>query len=321
MQNVAASYGARAGSKNVCELPRQLPCLIRPAVETDLHYPTEQISFLHDEIRHALLTGGAAVLRDFGIEDILQFKQVVQDFSRANPWSYAGGASPRSALADGVYTSTDYPPEMPLSLHNELSYCAEYPRTLYFFCAIEPVDGGETTIGDSRRILAGIPREISDLFKSKGILYVRNLACDKRSPYSWQSAFETDDPKIVESICRRQRADFEWKQDGSLRVSFVGPATTVHPETGEETWFNQAEGFHSGGMQNLAGPSSPRLEAYFGDGTRIPEECLREIRAVVARETILHPWRRGDIMIVDNILTAHGRMPYSGPRKIAVAMV
>ena len=32
------------------------------------------------------------------------------------------------------------------------------------------------------------------------------------------------------------------------------------------------------------------------------------------------PWHAGDIMMLDNMLTAHARMPFTGPRKIVVAM-
>ena len=31
-------------------------------------------------------------------------------------------------------------------------------------------------------------------------------------------------------------------------------------------------------------------------------------------------WQEGDIALLDNMLTAHARDPYSGPRKIVVAM-
>ena len=309
MLNVASGLHTTLDSGN--SSIGQLPFIITPTVETDFLDPTAEILFLQTEIRRALLICGAVILRDFEIGGITQFKEIVEDFSRSRLLNYAGGASPRSSLTQGVYTSTDYPAEMPLSLHNELSYSAEYPRTLFFFCETEPLDGGETTLGDSRRILAGIGSEITDLLKAKEILYVRNLGRDKSSPYSWEAAFETDDPEMAESICRRQQADFEWSSDGGLRVSFVGPATIVHPETGEEAWFNQAEGFHSG---------RPRLESYFGDGSAIPEGILQKIRTVIARETICHRWQKGDVMIVDNILAAHGRRPYSGPRKIAVAM-
>ena len=32
-------------------------------------------------------------------------------------------------------------------------------------------------------------------------------------------------------------------------------------------------------------------------------------------------WCKGDTLLVDNILTGHGRMPYKGPRRIYVALL
>jgi alpha-ketoglutarate-dependent taurine dioxygenase len=232
MQSVDSSFGTM--SRRLRVSPAGLPFIIGPSSDRNPANANAEISDLHAEIRRALLTSGAVVLRGFAIEDISRFKEISENFAGSRLWSYAGGASPRSILTNGVYTSTDYPPEMPLSLHNGLSYSTDYPRRIFFFCAIEPVGGGETTLGDGRRILAEIGSEITDLFKSKGILYVRNLASDKASPYSWESAFETDDREVVESICRHQRADFEWTPDGGLRVSFVGPATVIHPKRGRK---------------------------------------------------------------------------------------
>jgi alpha-ketoglutarate-dependent taurine dioxygenase len=309
-----------AVQKSSASSTTQFPLILRLPEEDSYSSSIEAISFLDTRTRNALLSSGAVVLRGLGILNTQQFKTVIEKFSNGELLNYAGGASPRSALADGVYTSTEYPPGMPLALHNELSYSSAYPRTLFFFCEIKPRVGGETTLGDSRKILARIDPEIVDLFRSKGVLYVRNLISDKGSPYSWQAAFETEDPKTVEEICRRQDSEFEWNGDGGLRVSFIGPAMITHPQTREEVWFNQADGFHSGVIQDKSRAERPRLESYFGDGSEISAEVLGHIRAVVRRETIPHRWQQGDILIVDNILAAHGRMPYSGPRKIALAM-
>jgi alpha-ketoglutarate-dependent taurine dioxygenase len=32
------------------------------------------------------------------------------------------------------------------------------------------------------------------------------------------------------------------------------------------------------------------------------------------------PWQEGDLIAVDNMLVAHARRPFSGPRKLLVAM-
>ncbi|HLM59802.1 MAG TPA: TauD/TfdA family dioxygenase [Pyrinomonadaceae bacterium] len=274
----------------------------------------------------SLLRHGAVLLRGFEIRAIEEFENFVRVFSGKDFFNYAGGVSPRHALTNGVYTSTEYPAHLPLSLHNELSYSEISPRHLYFFCHTVPETGGATTLGDSRRILRNINPKTVELFKHKNIRYDRNLVNEKNSDYSWQAAFETDDKETVENHCRKIGACFEWKENGKLRVSQTRPATALHPETGEEVWFNQADGFHPSNLEAetrewfAANNEEFRLDARFGDGSPIAVEMLEQIREVLKNETVPHQWQTGDILILDNMLTAHGRMPFSGARRIALAM-
>jgi alpha-ketoglutarate-dependent taurine dioxygenase len=247
----------------------------------------------------------------------------------APPFGYAGGASPRKALGEGSYISTEYPPELELSLHNELSYADVYPTRLYFLCLVEPEVGGETTLADSRLILTKIAPEVVERFRERGVRYIRNLSPLKGSGYSWQEALETDDPAEAEACCRRIGASFEWRPDGVLRMSQVRPATAVHPETGEEVWFNQADGFHPSALDArtyaeliaICGSEEEfRLNVSYGDGSPIEPEALENVRAAIRSEAVPHRWRRGDIVVVDNLLAAHGRRPFRGQRKIALTM-
>lgn len=271
---------------------------------------------------------GALLFRGFGSSNEADLERFAAELSGKNLLNYTGGASPRSRLHGKVYTSTEYPPELTLALHNELSYAAEYPRLLFFCCAIEPETGGETSIADSRRILHKIEPEIVSEFKSKGVTYIRNLDADKGSGYSWQDAFETDDKPEIEEHCRLVNADFKWRADDGLRLSQTRPATVVHPETGEEVWFNQAHGFHPSALDaetykffiSQMPEEEFRLNAKFGDGSSIPVEMLDEIRRVLSDETVLFPWRAGDVLFLDNLLAAHGRMPFTGNRRIILAM-
>lgn len=59
---------------------------------------------------------------------------------------------------------------------------------------------------------------------------------------------------------------------------------------------------------------------YYGDGTPIQEEVVAEIGEVYRQTAVRFPWREGDILMVDNMLVAHGRQPFVGTRKIVVAM-
>ena len=279
-----------------------------------------------DFFRARLLRHGAILLRGFELRTIDEFENFARVFSGADFFNYAGGVSPRLALGGGVYSSTEYPPNLTLALHNELSYSAIFPAHLYFFCHTAAATGGETTLGDSRRILRSIDLRTVDLFKDKKVRYDRNLQADKNSVYSWQAAFETDDERAVESVCRKIGARFEWKENGNLRVSQIRPATATHPETGEEVWFNQADGFHPSALEAetrawfVANNVDFRLDAHFGDGSPIDAPMLEDIRAIVRKETVAHRWAAGDVLILDNLLAAHGRMPFSGARKIALAM-
>ena len=59
---------------------------------------------------------------------------------------------------------------------------------------------------------------------------------------------------------------------------------------------------------------------YYGDGSPIPPEIVGHIREAYERAKVSVPWQTDDILLVDNILTAHGREPFVGPRRIHVAM-
>jgi alpha-ketoglutarate-dependent taurine dioxygenase len=308
-------------AKNL-DASQKLPLIIEPPSGAKMPQSAELIK-MRDFFVSELLIFGALLFRGFDIETVEQFENFARLFSEKDLLDYAGGVSPRVSIGKGVYTSTEYPPNLGLSLHNELSYSANYPQRLYFFCAVAPEIGGETTIGDSRKILQNINPEVVDLFKKKKVRYDRNLSGEVGTGYSWQDAFETDDEQTVENHCRKIGAEYEWKSDGGLRVSQVRPATIIHPQTDEEVWFNQADGFHPSNLDRETYElmnGNFRLNACFGDGSPFDVSMLEHIRAVLREETIPVKWRKGDILVVDNILAAHGRMPFNGARKIVLAM-
>jgi len=45
----------------------------------------------------------------------------------------------------------------------------------------------------------------------------------------------------------------------------------------------------------------------------------RRVRRAIAAERIQHRWQAGQVVVLDTFLMAHGRAPFSGPRKIALA--
>ncbi len=107
-------------------------------------------------------------------------------------------------------------------------------------------------------------------------------------------------------------------------MGLIRSAIFTLPITSEEVWFNPADGFHPSNLGEelleTLREDELRLNVFFGDGSMIDSAMLAHIRTVLQNETISHRWQVGDILILDNILSAHGRMPFAGARKIILAM-
>src|SRR5262245_21883283 len=275
-----------------------------------------------------LLVHGGLLFRGFSAFDLKTFEEFARAVSGNELLNYIDGTSPRRRINNSIYTSTEYPPEFFISLHNELSYAHKWPNKLFFLCTVAPEKGGETPLVDSRRLLTNFPLNIVKQFRDKGVRYIRNLHGGDGLGLSWQATFETNDRLVVEQYCREANIKMIWKEDGSLRLIQDRPATARHPKTGEEVWFNQADQFHPSEMDqetydcmlDIMKEEDIPKNAFFGDGSIIDRSILDEIREIIRRQIVLFPWQVGDVLVIDNMLTSHGRMPFVGPREILVAM-
>jgi alpha-ketoglutarate-dependent taurine dioxygenase len=299
-----------------------LPLTITPT-DAFVRYGSQWFIDNASEIRRRLSLSGALLFRNFDIDSAAEFRTAVSALGPLQ--DYAGGTSPRTQLEAGVYTSTEYPHQYEIALHNEMSYSARWPQHIFFYCAVEPSSGGETPIADCRQMLRLIPAEIVRELEHRRIMYRRNFF-GRRSPFnSWKKAFETEDKIVVERYCRSRNMDFFWREDDCLTTTEVRAATYTHPTTGEKVWFNQAHMWHisnSPMAEQLDALSENELpmSAYFGDGQQLDKHLLSRVRASLEQCKRLFQWRHRDILFLDNVLIAHGRMPFSGLRKILVAM-
>jgi len=302
---------------------RTLPARIEnddPSVDT-----VDWLRAHRDSLEEQLLASGAVLLRNFGVDTPDRFQEVVAGLDERT-LEYNERSSPRTQVLGNIYTSTDYPPQYRIYLHNESSYSSHWPLRLFFCCTIPAATGGETPLADSRRIYERVPAEVRDRFASRGVMYVRNF--NPHMGLSWSTSFQTDDRAAVEEHCRQAGIRYEWLPGDRLRTRHVRPAVARHPVTGEWSWFNHATFFHVTTLEPmmrdllLASYAEEDLpnNTYYGDGSPIEEEVLTELRRIYEEETVAFPWQRGDLLLVDNMLVAHGRSSFSGQRKVLVAM-
>lgn len=279
---------------------------------------------------------GALLIRGFEIDTPAAFRAVCRAI-RPNLKGYAGGDSPRSAVGEQVYTSTEYPSHLEVLLHNELSYAGWSPERVFFCCLTPAASGGETQIADGRAIYRSLPAAIREAFEERGVTYHQHLWDAEGEPgvgKSWQETFETRDRATAQRYLRDAGMDFEWTTFG-LRTRARHAAVRVHPVTGETCWYNQADQWHRAfdsikvaiGRQDdprfdprTAGEETLGNHATYGDGGEIDPADLEVVREVSRGCEVLFAWQAGDIMLLDNVLTMHGRKPFTGARRVLVAM-
>jgi len=284
----------------------------------------------HSESLSTLLARyGAVLFRGFGVDDPSTLRLAAESFG-GTLGRYRDGNSPRTSLPGDVYTSTEYPPGLFISLHNELSYAPRWPARLFFCCATAPAGGGETPLADSRVILQSLERSLVIEFQSRKLKYIRNLHSGNGYGKSWQQTFETTDRDEVSRYVSAPGSQLLWTDDGGVRIINVRPATAVHPIAGDEVWFNQADQFHPSthppdvyeSLQLLYEGREDEMPQYvrFADDGEIDVSSLNHIREVIRERMVPVSWVQGDLLILDNMLVCHGRMPYTPPRRILVAM-
>jgi alpha-ketoglutarate-dependent taurine dioxygenase len=278
-----------------------------------------------DALQHIASAGGV-LLRGFSQAGVDGFRRFARSFGH-ELLDYEFGSTPRSDVGEGVYTSTEYPAHQHIPLHNEQAYSRQWPMKIWFYCEQPSVTGGETPIADSRRVLARLSPALVERFERKRLMYVRNYGNGLDVP--WQRVFNTEDRAVVERYCRDQGIAASWSDDGELCTRDVCQATAVHPRSGEKVWFNQAHLFHVSALEEVVretllavvdDESQLPRHVFYGDGSPIELSVLEEIRGVLAQEAVAFAWQAGDVLMLDNMLAAHGRSPFTGPRRVVVAM-
>jgi hypothetical protein len=306
-----------------------LPTLIQlPACAPD---PLALSDWMRREASHlddVLAASGAILIRGSSVAAVKDFEAICRILT-PELLSYVGGGSPRTRLGGKVYTSTEYAASAHVPLHIEGAYLSRLPLRVWFCCTVPPSDGGQTPLGDMRRVRSRLPDNLVERFCEKGVLYVTNLHSGRGFGKSWQQTYQTENRAEVDAILVAHDQKHEWMKDGGLRVFARGPAFRPYSRTGEAIWVNQAVNWHPAhlggetwkGLLKLFGDpvAFPKM-AFYGDGTSIDPEDIATIAAALLAEEQVFEWQKGDILLIDNEVIAHGRQPFSGPRSIMVAL-
>jgi alpha-ketoglutarate-dependent taurine dioxygenase len=278
-----------------------------------------------DALRAAVTEHGALLVRGLGLRDGAQVAAVFQGLT-GGLMAEREAFAPRRSLPGGVFSSTPWPANQPMCMHHELSYALEVPGLMLFACLTAPTTGGATAVADGPTVLEALPPGLLERFEREGWLLTRSYTDEIGA--SFAEAFGTTDRGAVERFCRANMIETAWQADGGLRTLQRRPAVVRHPGTGSSCWFNQVAFLSRWTLDpdvrdylvEVYGDDGLPFDTRFGNGEPIGEDVVALLNAVYEAHTVREPWRPGDLLLVDNIRTAHSREPYTGPREVLVGM-
>jgi hypothetical protein len=197
---------------------------------------------------------------------------------------------------------------------------------IMFYCPRPARRGGATPAADCRRVWSLLGEGLRERFRREGLLYVRNYA--PGLDVGWRDFFGTGEREEVERRLREAGAEWEWLGGEVLRVRQRRPAAALHPVTGEEVFFNQVQLHHASSLGDevrrslleVFGEEGLPRNVYYGGGGEIGDEEMREVGRAYEASAADVEWEAGDVLLLDNMLAAHGRRAYEGEREVMVAM-
>ncbi|MEU3979408.1 TauD/TfdA family dioxygenase [Streptomyces sp. NPDC026672] len=278
-----------------------------------------------EALRAQVAEHGALLVRGLGLRDPGQVAAVLAALTDGLMTEREAFAT-RESHGPGVYSSSAWPDNQPMCMHHELSYALDVPGLMLFACLTAPGEGGATAVADAEQVLAALPTALTERFEQEGWLLTRSY--NDEIGATLEESFGTDDRAAVDAYCRAHAIDAEWRPDGSLRTRQRRGAVVRHPVTGRRCWFNQIAFLNEWTLTpevreylvDVYGPEGLPFNTFFGDGTPIGEDVVQLLNTTYEKHTRREPWHSGDLLLVDNIRTAHSREPFTGDRRVLVGM-
>ncbi|TYJ31566.1 hypothetical protein E1A91_A06G208100v1 [Gossypium mustelinum] len=284
---------------------------------------SEAIKFHKPFLDSLLLKSGALLFRGFPVKTAKDFNDVVEAFG-FEELPYVGGAAPRTNVVGRVFTANESPPDQKIPFHHEMAQVPEFPSKLFFFCEVEPGSGGETPIVLSHIVYEKMKEkypEFVDRLEVHGLLYTRVLGedDDPSSPIGrgWKSTFLTSDKAVAEERAAKLGMKLEWLRNGVKTVMGPIPAIKYDKSRHRKIWFNSMVAAYTGWEDAR---NDPVKAVTFGDGQPLPADIIYDCLKILEDECVSIPWKKGDVMLIDNLATLHSRRSFNPPRRVLASL-
>ena len=291
-----------------------------PMSHPDLDECIDWVKTNKSDLKNALSQSGAILFRGFPITSPEAFDLFSAAFEY-KPFTYQESLSNavRINYTERVFTANEAPPEVEIYLHHEMAQTPIAPSRLFFFCKAAAEHGGATPLCRSDWLLEKFT-ELHPVWTEKftrlGLKYTTNMPLEDDSTSgqgrSWKSTLSVDNKSSAEAKLNSLGYSWKWLDGGRLLATTPVLPAIKNLENGSRSFYNQLIAAYEGWQGVKANPD---IALTFGDGSSIPAEALDAASEISTELIVDLNWQDGDIALVDNTMTMHGRRPYSGARK------
>ena len=266
----------------------------------------------------------------------------------------------RAATGDNVMEPTLVPPDLVIAPHNESAFWYKQPEYISFFCQETNALAGQTPIINCAKVAADFAPELREkLLQSSAVneyvfddLHSNKTLVKGQKRNTWQVAFQTSEREAVEAIAaERNDVELLWRKSGALHIKIKSAVFVTHPTTGElcframrafdfanvkymlEEFAKDQMPYHKylssksiiGLSSWLTGNNLIEHQKYswkttIENGPELtPEESACVTETLFKHATIFR-WHPEDVLVIDNVKAAHGRLNVDAKRVIHVFM-
>jgi hypothetical protein len=269
---------------------------------------------------------GAILFRGFPLATPQDFDAFIGAFELKNfPYEESLSNAVRIVKTPRVFTANEAPPHVNIYFHHEMAQTPIYPSRLFFFCEQPASSGGATPLCRSdilwEKLAERCPQFARDC-ETKGLKYTNVMPTDN-DPTSgmgrgWQSTLRTATKEGAEKRLQGLGYSWEWLPSGDLRATTPVLPAVRRLSDGRRTFFNQLIAAFQGWKDARNDPSKAIT---FGDGASLDRDAVN-VATELAEELAFNVlWQKGDVALVDNFVTMHGRRTFSGTRKVLASLI
>ncbi|KAL3698477.1 hypothetical protein R1sor_012553 [Riccia sorocarpa] len=311
-----------------------LPFVLAPA-EGRIVTGKELVDWIKQEkswIEEQLLKSGAILFRGCDVNNAEDFNSVVEAFDYEERL-YTGGLGQRSHVVGRIYTANEAPAHVYIPFHHEMAQLPTSPSKVFFFCDIEPTKGGETPLLWSNSVFRRVQQECGDFLQQleeKGLIYQfffgNEDIPDSYIFRSWKSVYKVKEKAELEAKIAQSGGliKLEWIEGHGAKI-MIGPVPAVKWDKKREqnVFFNYLVMTYTTDYEVLSKDKEAAAfdNVVFGDGSPVPKEQVLTCQRIMAEEKVEFKWRRGDVILIDNVAVQHSKNPCFSSRRILSSLI